>query len=86
MTTTLGERSRPLKPWVGVPSEISDFMRPHLATSILLAALTKDAPTEGRLEAYRAALKPLAEATGAMITAMSAAVGVYMERLGLLPE
>ncbi|MFF5258497.1 PucR family transcriptional regulator [Actinomadura viridis] len=30
MTTTLGERSRPLKPWVGVPSEISDFMRPHL--------------------------------------------------------
>ena len=63
-----------------------DFMRPHLATSILLAALTKDAPTEGRLEAYREALKPLAEATGAMITAMSAAVGVYMERLGLLPE
>ena len=63
-----------------------DFMRPHLASSILLAALTKDAPPQGRLEAYRAALKPLAEATGAMITAMSAAVDVYMERLDLLPE
>jgi hypothetical protein len=63
-----------------------DFMRPHLAASILLAALSKDAPTAGRIDAYRAALKPLADATGAMITAMSAVVGVYMERLGLLPE
>ncbi|GAA0551382.1 PucR family transcriptional regulator [Actinomadura livida] len=29
MTTTLGERS-PLKPWAGVPSELSDVFRPHL--------------------------------------------------------
>ncbi|MEU8797397.1 helix-turn-helix domain-containing protein [Spirillospora sp. NPDC048819] len=29
MTTTLGERS-PLKPWAGVPSELSDIFRPHL--------------------------------------------------------
>ncbi|MFA1548442.1 PucR family transcriptional regulator [Actinomadura chokoriensis] len=29
MTTTLGERS-PLKPWTGVPSELSGMFRPHL--------------------------------------------------------
>lgn len=29
MTTPLGERS-PLKPWAGVPSELSDVFRPHL--------------------------------------------------------
>ncbi|XRQ05202.1 PucR family transcriptional regulator [Actinomadura welshii] len=29
MTTTLGERS-PLKPWAGVPSELSEVFRPHL--------------------------------------------------------
>jgi hypothetical protein len=31
VTTTLEERT-PLKPWVGVPCEMSDLMRPHLAT------------------------------------------------------
>ena len=62
-----------------------DLMRPP-ATEVLLAALGRGGPPETRIEEYRAALKPLAEATGAMITAMSAAVGVYMERLGLLPE
>ena len=41
-----------------------DFMRPHLASSILLAALTKGTPPEQRTDAYRRALKPLAEATG----------------------
>jgi hypothetical protein len=70
------------------PFEIhaEDFMRPHFATYVLIAALEKDVPPEERIAAYRSAFKPLAEATGAMITAMSAAVGVYMERLDLLPK
>jgi hypothetical protein len=63
-----------------------DFIRPHLATDVLLAALMRDVPREKRLEAYRAAVKPLAEATGAMIKALSLVADVYMQRLGLVPE
>ena len=53
-----------------------DFIRPHLATEILLAALMGDVPAEKRLGAYRAAVKPLAAATVAMITALSLVAGV----------
>jgi hypothetical protein len=63
-----------------------DFMRPHLASVILLAALTNGTPPQERSDAFRGAVKPLAQATGAMIKAMSTVAGVYMERLGLLPE
>ena len=63
-----------------------DFMRPHLASTILVAALTKGTAPEERTDAYRQALQPLAEATGAMIRAMSEAVAAYMDKLGLLPE
>jgi len=63
-----------------------DLIRPHLATEILVAALTRGAAPEKRREAYGAAVKPLADATGAMIRALSLVAGVYMERLRLLPE
>lgn len=43
----------------------NDFIRAHLGTEILLAALMGDVPAEKRLAAYRAAVKPLADATGA---------------------
>jgi hypothetical protein len=84
----LGDAIDAFVPGDEAPFEIHehDFMRPHLASSILLAALTKGTPPEQRADAYREALKPLAGATGAMIKAMSEAVAVYMERLGLLPE
>jgi len=70
------------------PFEIhsDDFIRPHLATEILLAALTPSVPEEERLEAYKAVVTPLAEATNAMIAAMATVVEAYMVRLRLLPE
>jgi hypothetical protein len=65
-----------------------DFMRPHFATQILLAAMTRGASREkdAWLETYRATVGPLAHATNAMITAMSAVAGVYVTRFKLLPE
>jgi len=62
-----------------------DVMRPHLATEILLAALTPGAPEAKRLEAYRAAVAPLAKATNAMISAMAEVAAVYMTRFRLFP-
>jgi hypothetical protein len=53
---------------------------------ILVAALMKGATPEKRLAAFRSEVKALAEATGAMITAMSLAATAYMEQFGLLPD
>ena len=84
----LGDAIDEFAPGDTAPFEIHehDFMRPHLASTILVAVLMKGAPPNERTSAYRRAVKPLAEATGAMIRAMSEAVGAYMERLGLLPD
>jgi hypothetical protein len=63
----------------------NDLMRPHVATDILYAALAKEREPKKRLAAYRRAVKPLAEATGAMIKAMSAVMNAYDRKFRILP-
>lgn len=65
-----------------------DYMRPHFAREILLAAFTRGAPRdrEGWIAAYKASAGPLAEATNAMISAMAAVVSEYMRRFRLFPQ
>ena len=43
----------------------TDLMRPHLATEVLLAAITPNAPRDPWIAFYRAAVTPLAQATNA---------------------
>ncbi len=62
-----------------------DFMRPHIATDIMVAALCRESEPSKRLAAYRAAVKPLALATGAMIRAMSIVAHVYAKKFQFLP-
>lgn len=62
-----------------------DFVRPHLARDILLAALCREADPEKRMSAYRAAVEPLAHATKAALRALSIAITVYQRSVGFLP-
>ena len=64
-----------------------DVFRPHLATDVVLAAMSGQGFLEAttRFEAFRKAIHPLGQATEAMIKAMSVAVDLYMKRVPFLP-
>jgi len=63
-----------------------DFMRPHIATDIIVATLCREPVPGKRLDAYRSAVKPLADATGAVIKAMSVVAHVYATKFDFLPD